>query len=111
ARLSSVDDFDDVEIPFIRKLMVESAHNVQFRGAVAFGLRSPFQNLLVAHDIPLRALQVRAESAENAAVNADVGGVDVRIDIVIAEVAVLPLANEVGQLTKCEQIVALEKEH
>src|SRR5207245_8805093 len=69
------------------------------------------QNLLVAHDIPLRALEVRAESAKDAAVDADVGGIDMRIDIVIAEVTVLAFANEVGQLGQGKEIIAGMKEH
>src|SRR5437899_9405918 len=39
ARMSLVDDFDDVEIPFIRKLMMQSADNVKLGGTVAFRLR------------------------------------------------------------------------
>src|SRR5262245_958227 len=100
-----MDDFDNVQIPFIRKLMVQAADDVQLGGAVAIGLRSPLKNLLTRHHIALGVFQIRAKRAEYAAINADIGRVNVRVDVVISEVAVLPLANEIGELGQREQIV------
>src|SRR5262249_28268889 len=62
------------------------------------------QDLLVAHDVAFGAFQVGPKGAERAAVNADVGGVQVRVDVVVGEVAVLPLAHPVGQLAEREQV-------
>ena len=56
------------------------------------------EDLLVAHHVALRVAQVGAERAEHAAIDADVGRVEVRVDVVVGEVAVLPLADQVGQL-------------
>src|SRR5207237_10510030 len=50
------------------------------------------------------ALQVGAECTKRAAVNADVGRVQVRVDVVIGELAVLPLADDVRQLAQREQV-------
>jgi len=44
--------------------------------------------------------EIGAKRAEDAAVHADVRGVQVRVDVVVADVAVLPLADEVGQLAE-----------
>ena len=59
----------------------------------------------------LRVTQIGAEGAEHTAVDADVCGVEMRIDVVISEVAVLAFADEVGQLAQREEIdVFFEKE-
>ena len=68
------------------------------------------QNLLVAHDVALGAFQVGPEGAEGAAIDADIGRVEMRVDVVIGEVAVLALAHQVGQLAECEQIGVLVEE-
>jgi hypothetical protein len=36
-----VDNADDVEIPVVRKLMMQAADNVQFRGAASLGFGGP----------------------------------------------------------------------
>ena len=56
------------------------------------------EDLLVAHQVALGAAQVGAERAEHAAVDADVRRVQMRVDVVVGAVAVLPLADQVGQL-------------
>ena len=64
----------------------------------------PLQDLLVGHHVALRALQVGPESAEGAAIDADVGRVEVRVDVVVGDVAVLALAHQVGQFAEREQV-------
>ena len=56
------------------------------------------EDLLVAHHVALGVAQVGAERTERAAIDADVRRVEVRVDVVVGDVAVLPLADEVGQL-------------
>ena len=56
------------------------------------------EDLLVAHHVALGVAQVGAKRAEGAAIDADVRRVQVRVDVVVGDVAVLPLADEVGQL-------------
>src|SRR2546430_1456627 len=63
-----------------------------------------------ASAVALGALQVGAEGAEGAAVDADVGGVEVSVDVVVSEVTVLALADEVGQFAEAEQVGVLVEE-
>ena len=56
------------------------------------------QDLLVDHHVPFGVAQIGAKGAEATAIDADVGGVQVRVDIVVADVAVLPLADQIRQL-------------
>ena len=84
--------------------MVQAADDVHLGGAPPFGLRGALDNLLVAHHVALLATQVGPEGAEGATVNADVGRVQVRVDVVIGEMAVLALGEEVGQLAEGEQV-------
>ena len=61
------------------------------------------EDLLVAHRVALRVAQVGAERAERAAIDADVRRVEVRVDVVVGDVAVLPLADQVRQLAHFRQ--------
>ncbi len=62
------------------------------------------------HDVAV-AISGRAERAERAAVHAHVGRVEVLVDVVVGDVAVLLLADEVRQLAEREEIrVVFEKE-
>jgi hypothetical protein len=105
-----VDDLDDVQVPVIRQLVVQPADDVQFRRSLGSALRGPLQNLLVGHDVALGAFQVGAEGAERAAVDANVGRIEVLVDVVVRAVAVLPLADDVRQFAEREQISAVVKE-
>ena len=76
-RICLVDDADDVQIPVIRQLVVQAADDVQFRRPASVGLGGPLHDLLVGHDVAFGALQVGPERAEGAAVDADVGRIEV----------------------------------
>ena len=93
-------------------LMVQAADDVHLGAAVLDRLGAAGEDLLVAHHVALRVAQVGAERAERAAIDADVGRVEVRVDVVVGDVAVLALADEVGQLAHFGQrhIGPLEEE-
>src|SRR5262245_52478020 len=110
-RVRPMDDADDVQIPLIRQLMVQATDDMQFGRSALLRLGGAFENLLVGHDVALRAFQVRSEGAERAAVDAHVDWVEVRIDVVVSEAAVLALADEIGQLAESEQLGALVEEY
>ncbi len=59
--------------------------------------RPASENLLVAHQVAFVATQIGPKRTEHAAINADVGRVQVRVDVVVRGVAVDPLAHQVGQ--------------
>ena len=83
--------------------MVQAADDVHLGAAVVDRLGPAGEDLLVAHHVALRVAQVGAERAEHAAVDADVRRVEVRVDVVVGDVAVLPLADEIGQLAQLRQ--------
>ena len=60
-RMRFVDNADDVQIPFIRQLMVQTADDVQLGGAATVRLGGALQHLLVGHDVALFAAQVGAK--------------------------------------------------
>ena len=111
ARVGLVNDTDDVEVPLVRKLMVQAADDVQLRRAAALRLCGPLQDLLVGHDVAFGAFQIGTERAERAAIDTDVGRVEMRVDVVVGEVAVLALADEIGKFAEREQVgVVVEEE-
>ena len=94
---------DDVEVPVVLPLVVQAADDVHLGAAGLRRLGPTGEDLLVAHHVALRVPQVGAERAERAAVDADVRRVEVRVDVVVGRVAVLPLADEVRQLAHFRQ--------
>ena len=97
-RIGLVQDADDVHVPVVLHLVVQAADDVHLGAAVVDRFLPASQDLLVAHHVALGVAQVGAERAERAAIDADVGRVQVRVDVVVREVAVLPLADDVGEL-------------
>ena len=91
---------EQIEIPIELLLMVQPADDVHLRRPAVDRLLPAGENLLVAHQVALGIAEIGAERAEDATVDADVRRVEVRVDVVIGRVAVLPLANEVGQLAQ-----------
>jgi hypothetical protein len=69
------------------------------------------KDLLVAHHVATGFAEVGPEGTERAPIDADVRGIEVRVDVVPTEVAVLPLPNEVGQFTQFVEIQPLVPEH
>ena len=82
---------------------MQAADDVHFGAAVGDGLGPAGEDLLVVHPVALRVAEVGAERAERAAIDADVGRVEVRVDVVVGRVSVFPLADEVGQLAHFRQ--------
>ena len=70
------------------------------------------KDLLVAHRVTLWVAKVGAERAEHAAVDANVRRVEMRVDIVVREVAVLSLSDKIGEFAHLRQrhIGSLEHE-
>ena len=62
--------------------------------------RARVHDLVVGHHVGAFFVEVGPERAEIALVDADVGRIDVRVDVVVAEIAVVPLAHQVGQSTE-----------
>ncbi len=107
-----VQDAHQVHVPLIFHLVMQAADDVHLGGAAIDRLLPASQDLLVGHQIALGAAQVAAEGAEHAAIDADVGRIEVRVDVVVGEVAVLPLADQVGQFAHLAQrhVGAIQKQ-
>ena len=87
-----------LQVPVVFALMMQAADDVHFGAAVLDGFAAAGEDLLVGHQVTLGVAQIGAERAEHAAIDADVRRVEVRVDVVVGDVAVLPLADEVGEL-------------
>ncbi|MFN7842711.1 MAG: hypothetical protein ACK5N9_13410, partial [Pirellula sp.] len=53
------------------------------------------QNLIVIHDVSFGIAKIRPERTETTSINANVGGVEVGVDVVITNISVDSLANEI----------------
>src|SRR6185437_13603898 len=103
-RIGLVQNANDVQIPLVLHLVVQAADDVHLGAAALDRLAAALENLLVAHQITLRIAQVRTERAERAAIDADVRRVQMGIDVVVGEVAVLALADRIGQFAQFVEI-------
>jgi hypothetical protein len=88
---------DNPTVPLVGPLMMQPPHDVHLGATVVGRFPTPGEDLLVAHRIPLRVPKVAAKGAKAATVDANVGRVEVRVDVVIPDVAIQPLANLVGK--------------
>ena len=73
--------------------MVQAADDVQFGRPALVRLPRAVLDLIFGHDIGAVFVEVRPERAKIALVDADIRGIEMRIDIVIAEVSVVPFAD------------------
>ena len=81
------------------------------RSALGHAVRRTRPNFFLAKRISARRSSVPAKSAELAVRHADIGWIDVPIDVVIANVTVLLLAHPVSQPPHSHQIVRFVKPH
>ena len=103
---------DHAAVPLVLRLVVQPADDVHLGAAVVDRLLPAGEDLLVVHQVALGVAQVGAKRTERAAIHAHVRGVEVRVDVVVGRVAVLPLADQIGQLADFGQrrIVAVERQ-
>ena len=91
---------EQVAIPVERLVGMDSADDVQFGAAVFGRLSAPGENLLVGHQERLLVARLATIGAELAAIEADVRRVEVGVEVVVDDVAVLPAADLVGQFAQ-----------
>ena len=72
----------DVQIPLVRKLVVQAADDMQLGRPTRLGFGGARDDLLVAHDVAFGAFQIGAKCAKHATINANVRRVKVRVDVV-----------------------------
>ena len=88
-----------------RQLVMQSADDVQLRRPPLAGLPGAIDHRGPIQHVSLGLVQVGAEGTEITSVHAHVCRIDVRIDVIISEIAVVPLAYQVGHRAESEQIV------
>ena len=110
-RIVVVEETDDVEIPVVVFLVVEPADDVHLGAAGVNRFFAAGEDLLRLHHIAAGIAEIGPEGAERAAVNADIRGVEMGVDVVIAGVAVFPLADEIRKFTELVEIDPLVPQH
>ena len=98
ARKRVVQHPDDIDVPVKILLVMQTAHNVHLGTTVIDRFLAPSQDLLVIHHVSFGISQIRSKSTKRAPIDTDVGGIQVRIDVVVGQIAVKPLADQIGQL-------------
>ena len=96
-------DPQHIDVPIVFRPMVQSADDVHLGAASVGRFPAASENLFVGHHVPFRVAQIGPKRAEYAAVDTDIGRVQVRVDVVVGRVAVLLLADQVGQLPDLAQ--------
>ena len=91
--------------------MVKPADDVHLGAASVDRFFAPGKDLLRLHHVATGVAEIGPEGTKRAAVDADVRGVEVGVDVVVAGVAVLPLADKVGKLTELVEIDPLIPQH
>ena len=95
---------DEIEEELERKIGVQAADNVKLGNRLRVAGSRGFPGLVEGHGVAGGVALFAAKGAELAGGDADVGGVDVAIDVEVGEVAVHPLADVVGQPADCQNI-------
>ena len=100
-----LDPADHVEVIIERQLVMKAANNMQLGGPTRTRLPRSLDDLIPVHHIGPNFPKIGPKRTEIASVNAHIGRVDMRVHVVIAEVAVVPLADKVGHRSEREQVV------
>ena len=90
--------FDQAAVPIVTEFMVKAPYDMHLCASIFYRFLPTSQNLLVGHHIPFGIAKVGAKGAEPAAVDANVGRIEVGVDVVVSDVAIDPLAYHVRQL-------------
>ena len=76
---------------------MEAAHNVKLRGAFTHTLSGALVHFFQCESVGARGSRIAPEGAQLTMGDANVGGIDVAIDVVIGDVAVTLFPNEIGE--------------
>jgi len=83
---------------------MQATDNVEFRGAFAHALIGSFVHFVEREGVRAGGSGIASKRAELAMRHANVGGIDVAIDVVIGDVAVAFFANEIGEPADGQEI-------
>ena len=83
---------------------MQPADDVKFGDRFAPALAGAMPHLFERHGVGFGIAHALAERAQAATGHADIGGVDVPVDVEVGQVAVHPLAHQVGQVADGQNI-------
>ena len=94
----------EIAVPVHGQLGVQPADDVEFGGTFGMSQAGAMPYLFERHGVGGGILGALAEGAQLAGCHADVGRIDVAVDVEIRDVAVQALAHEVGHVADGEQV-------
>jgi hypothetical protein len=77
---------------------MQTADDVHFRATVLGGFASPLNDLFLVHHVAFGVTQVTSKGTKPTTIDADVGRVQVCVDVEVADVSIFTLADQIGQL-------------
>ena len=96
-----------IEVVIKRQVRMQSADDVEFRDRFRPVLSRDAERLFQRHRVSPRRVRLAAEGAELATRHADVGGIDVPVDVEVRAHPVHFHAHVMGQVAEGEQIMGL----
>jgi len=94
----------EIEEILKRQVRMQSADDVEFGDGLAVSGGGGFERLVERHGVGAGSVFLAAESAEAAGRDADIGGIDVAIDVEIRLAAMHALADVVGHPAHGEDV-------
>src|SRR3984893_10911352 len=96
---------NQIEVILESKIRVQPAYNVEFRCAFRHALPGAREDFLEREGISARRIRRASKRAQLAMRHADIRGIDVPVDVEVADVSVAFLAHVVGQPANRQQVV------
>ena len=90
---------------------MQAAHNVKFRDRLAPAFARRLPDLFERHRVRIRIALLLAERAQPATRHADIGRIDMAVDVEIRDIAMHAFAHDVGQVAQRQHVArAVERE-
>ena len=96
-------------VPIQRQLRMQAADDVKLGDRFAPAFAGAMPHLFERHGVGLGIAHLLAEGAQAATGHADIGGVDVAVDVEISGVAVQALAHQVGHVAQRQNVLSAVK--
>ena len=103
-RVALLESADQLQEEIERQIGMQAANDVKLGGAFTHALIGAFVHFFEGESVRAGRTGVASKRAKLAMGHADVGGIDVAVDVVISDVAMALFADEVGQPADGQQI-------
>ena len=94
-----MENSDHVAVPIKLLLVMQTSDNMHLRTAIVDRFLSSAEDIVITHDVPFGAPKIGAEGTEVTTIDADVGGIQMGVDVVVGIIAVDPLTNQIRELS------------